>query len=129
MSVPASGHASSLSEGKGMAKFDPQGVAEKGEEIYAAKFQERYEAEKAGHFVAIDVLTAEAYVAPHPEEALELARRKAPDGIFHLIKIGSEGAFRWRYAGGWEARGYLQPQRRRVSGGVGGRRRYGFSCG
>ena len=97
MSALPSAHASSLYEGKGMARFDPQEVAEKGEEIYAAKFQERYEAEKAGHFIAIDVLTAEAYIAPHPEEALELARRNAPDGIFHLIKIGSEGAFRVSY--------------------------------
>ena len=97
MPAPANGHAGSLSERKSMARFDPREVAEKGEAIYADKFRENYEPEKDGQFVAIDVLTEEAYVAPQPEEALDLARREAPDGIFHLIKIGSEGAFRVSY--------------------------------
>ncbi len=97
MPALANGHAGSLSERKHMARFDPQEVAEKGEAIYAAKFQKSYEAEKTGQFVAIDVLTERAYVAPQPEEALDLARSSAPDGVFHLIKIGSEGAFRVSY--------------------------------
>ncbi len=97
MPVLENGHADSLSKRESMARFDPQEVAEKGEAIYAEKFRESYEAKKAGQFVAIDVLTEKAYVAAQPEEALDLARRKAPDGIFHLIKIGSEGAFRVSY--------------------------------
>ena len=97
MPALANGHAGSLSKRKSMANFDPREVAEKGEAIYAAKFRENYEAEKLGQFVAIDVLTEEAYVGAQPEEALDLARREAPDGIFHLIKIGSEGAFRVSY--------------------------------
>lgn len=73
---------------------NPKAVAEAGERIYREKFQERFEAECLGKFVAIDVKTEEAYIGDSPEEALNEARQKAPTGIFHLIKVGSPGAFR-----------------------------------
>jgi hypothetical protein len=72
---------------------NPQQIAELGETIYQAKYQTEYEAEHEGKFVAIEIHSSEAYLGDTPEEVLTLAREKAPYGIFHLIKIGSPGAF------------------------------------
>ncbi len=75
----------------------PQDIAEAGHEIYQNKYMAEYEDKHSGQFVAIDVRTGKAYVAPHPEEALGNAKTANPDGLFHLVKIGSPGAFRVSY--------------------------------
>jgi hypothetical protein len=72
---------------------DPRSVAEAGERIYKEKYRDEYEKTHAGEFVAIDVLSQQAYIARTPSDALKLARDASPSGIFHLIKIGSAGAF------------------------------------
>lgn len=76
----------------------PQEIVEAGERIYNERFKKDLEAQNSGQFAAIDVLGARVYVAQFPEEALEKARKEAPTGLFHLIKIGSTGAFRVSYA-------------------------------
>ncbi len=75
----------------------PQEIVEAGEKIYAEKYKQDYERNHPGKFAAVDVLTGAAYVAEFPEDALQQAREKAPTGLFHLIKIGSPGAFRVSY--------------------------------
>jgi len=77
---------------------DPKAVAEAGERIYAEKYREKYEKEHWGKFVAIDVLTSDAFLGDTAEQALEEAREKSPQGIFHLILVGSPGAFRVGYS-------------------------------
>lgn len=77
---------------------DPKAVAEHGEEIYRRKYREEYERVHQGKFVAIDVITEETYLGESPSEALSLAAARAPDGVFHLIKVGSSGAFRIGYS-------------------------------
>ena len=72
----------------------PDKIAEAGELIYSDRYKSELEATRSGHFIAIDVLTGEGYVAEFPEQALEVARGKAPSGIFHLIRVGAPGAFR-----------------------------------
>ena len=72
----------------------PEKIAEEGERIYAERYQSQLELERRGHFVAIDVTTDKSYVEEFPEEALEAARKQAPNGIFHLIRIGAPGAFK-----------------------------------
>jgi hypothetical protein len=72
-------------------------IADRGEQIYEEKYRATYEIEHPGQFVAIDVTTGYAYVGNLPEEVLEKARKAAPTGIFHLIKVGSPGAFRVSY--------------------------------
>jgi len=72
---------------------DPRSVADAGERIYKERYQEEFERTHLGQFVAIDVLSEKPYVAETPDEALEKARNISPHGIFHLIKIGSTGAF------------------------------------
>jgi hypothetical protein len=72
----------------------PAKIAEAGERIYAEKYQASLEGQHPGEFVVIDVLNGNPYVARFPEQALEQARSCAPMGVFHLIRIGSPGAFR-----------------------------------
>ena len=77
---------------------NPQAIAEAGEKIYREKYQARFEEEHLGKFVAINVLTEEAYLGDLPEEAFQKARKAAPKGLFHLMRIGSPGAFRVSYS-------------------------------
>lgn len=72
----------------------PDGIAAEGERLYAERHKARLEASNRGEYVAINVLKGDAYVGKFPEEALTKARREAPNGVFHLIRIGSPGAFR-----------------------------------
>jgi hypothetical protein len=76
---------------------DPGAIAARGESIYAERYRDRFEREFRGEFAVIDVTTGEAYHAPSPEEAIRMARERAPKGLFHLIRIGEPGAFRVSY--------------------------------
>ncbi len=72
----------------------PIKIAQAGEAIYRNNFKEKYETTHQGHFVVIDVRDEKAYVDESSEKALQKAREQAPYGIFHLIRIGSPGAFK-----------------------------------
>ena len=76
---------------------NPTDIAERGQKIYEEKYRENYARNNAGQFVAIDVISAKAFLAPHPEEAIRKAQKDSPNGIFHLIKIGFAGAYRVSY--------------------------------
>jgi hypothetical protein len=76
---------------------DPKVIAEHGEDIYQTKYKVEYEVKHPGKFVAIDIETEKSYIADSPTEALELARKDSPKGLFHLIKVGSLGAFKVSY--------------------------------
>lgn len=76
---------------------DPQAVADLGEKIYKEKYQAAFEAEHRLKFVAIDVETEKAYIGDQPEQALSQARKDSPNGYFHLIRVGSSGAYRVGY--------------------------------
>ena len=77
---------------------NPKIIAERGEKIYNEKFREKYEKKHLGRFVAIDVASETAYLGDSPEAVLEEARRDAPKGTFHLIKVGSPGTYRVTYS-------------------------------
>jgi len=76
---------------------NPKEAAERGERIYNTKYKDAFENEHYGKFVAIDVTTEKAYVADSAESAFELGRNANPKGVFHLVKVGSTGAFRVSY--------------------------------
>jgi hypothetical protein len=76
---------------------NPKAIAETGEKIYNDKYRAQYESEHSGSFVAINVRTEHATLGATPEEALDEARKNDPLGIFHLIRVGSIGAFRVSY--------------------------------
>jgi len=76
---------------------NPHVIAKAGQEIYEKRYKAAYEREHGGKFVAIDVATEAAYLAETPEAALHAAKGASPSGVFHLIRIGSPGAFRVSY--------------------------------
>jgi hypothetical protein len=77
---------------------NPKAAAELGEKIYRERYQTEYERDHPGKFVAINVLTQDAYIGDTPEGVLAHARTVAPTGAFHLIQVGHGGAFRVGYA-------------------------------
>ncbi len=77
-----------------------QRIADLGEKIYADKYKETLEKEHDGQFAAIDVLSGNVYVGEFPELAIEKAQTESPTGVFHLIRIGSPGAFKSSRIGG-----------------------------
>lgn len=77
---------------------DPKTIADRGAQIYTAKYQQAYEANHPGQYAAIDIHSEEAFVAPTPEDALRAAQAKNKASMFHLIKIGSPGVFRVGYS-------------------------------
>jgi hypothetical protein len=76
---------------------NPRALAELGEKIYQNKFKKDFEAKYDGQFVVIDVKSESAYVGKTPEDAYEAATKVDPNGLFHLVKVGSAGAFRVSY--------------------------------
>ena len=76
---------------------NPKAAAELGEKIYQERYKAVYEQEHPGKFVAINVQTAETFIADTPEDALDHAYAASPAGLFHLIQVGHAGAFRVSY--------------------------------
>jgi len=71
----------------------PERIAQAAEKIYRERYQADYEKRFPGQFVAIEIKTSEPYLGQYPELALQTAKKAAPNGIFHLIRIGSPGAY------------------------------------
>ena len=72
----------------------PQEWRSAAEAIYADRYQQDCERSRVGEFVVINVTDGSAEIARFPEEALQRALKRAPDGVFYLIRIGSSSAFR-----------------------------------
>jgi hypothetical protein len=77
---------------------NPQQIADAGEQIYQERLRADLEHTSNGKFVAIDVVSADHFIADNPEEALNAASLANPGGIFHLIRVGFPGAFQIGYA-------------------------------
>lgn len=77
---------------------NPTAIAEAGERIYNEQYRANFEREHSGKFVAINVHTEHATLGDTPEAALEQAKKNDPSGVFHLIRVGSVGAFRVSYS-------------------------------
>jgi hypothetical protein len=77
-------------------------IAQRGEAIYAARYQANFERTDSGKFVAINVSDGEATLATTAEDAVRLALEKDPSGFFHLMRVGHKAAFE----AGWYARWY-----------------------
>lgn len=76
---------------------NPKDIVERGEEIYQKKYKQDYEARLIGKFVAIEVYSEQAFEGDSPKQVLDKAVKAIPNGVFHLIKVGSPGAFRVSY--------------------------------
>lgn len=80
-----------------MEKPSPDEIVERGERIYNEKYREEYERKYRDSFVVIDIRTEDIWRSQKPEKAVEAAKKKAPEGVFYLIRVGSPGAFRMSY--------------------------------
>ena len=78
---------------------DPGKIAAAAERIYNERYRKRFEKNHSRKFVVIDVKSGEAYPGEFAEDALRSARQRAPYGVFHLIRVGSPGAFRVSFVG------------------------------
>jgi hypothetical protein len=77
---------------------NPDKIADAAQRIYEEKYKAKFEPTHTGEFLVIDLKTGEAYFGKFPEDALQQARTQAPNGIFHLIRIGAPAAFRVSYS-------------------------------
>jgi len=73
--------------------LSPQAIAEKGENLYNAKYKAEYEKRYFGQYVAIDIETGQAFVATRSETAIEKAQQAIEGGLFHVIRIGHSGVY------------------------------------
>lgn len=66
----------------------PREISEKGQAIYRAKHRRRYGADYFGQFLAIDLETSEAFVAPSATAAMQKAQLNSKTGaLFYLFRI------------------------------------------
>ena len=77
--------------------LSPQAIAEQGKRWYAEKYRADYEQHYSGQYVAIDVLTGDAYVAERPETATEKAEQAGHEGPFYLLRLGHAGVYHLSY--------------------------------
>jgi len=80
-------------------------IAKLGEQIYEKNLKHKYEGKHRDKFLAIDVKTKKGYLGDHPENALEKAQQKKPNGQFYLKRIGSPATFHVSYTGGMDVEG------------------------
>ncbi len=73
---------------KPLISVNTQEIARKGEEIYQKELKEKLEKEYIGKFVAIEVESGEYFLGETQMEATTKARKKFPDKITYLVKIG-----------------------------------------
>lgn len=66
---------------------DVQKVARKGNQIYE-KIKGHYEPQHTGKFLAIDVDSEESFLAETNSQAVEAAKKKYPDRVFYVVRIG-----------------------------------------
>lgn len=89
----------------------PDRIAERAERIYEQGPKTELESSHSGEFVVIDVSSESHFVAKFAEDALQKARKECPYGIFHLIRIGAPGAFRFSHPSRAEQTDYRWPLR------------------
>lgn len=72
----------------------PDTIVRAAEKIYREKYQEEYEKDHRGQYVVIDVRSEKAYLDDRSGRAIKAARQDSPNGIFHLMRVGSRAAFK-----------------------------------
>ncbi len=75
--------------------MNQRAIVEAGKKIYE-RHRARLEASELGQFAAIDVPSAELFIAPSADAATRKARASGRIGPFHLVRIGSRAAYRSR---------------------------------
>lgn len=66
---------------------DKDEIVEKGQRIYEM-IKDKLEPEHKGEIVAIETESGDYFLAGRVIEAIEKARKKYPDKLFHVVRIG-----------------------------------------
>jgi hypothetical protein len=72
---------------------NPEQISELGESIYARLYKADYEENHPSKYVAINVRDESATLGDTASSVLAEAKKRYPQGLFHLIRVGHSGAF------------------------------------
>ena len=75
----------------------PEEIIRIATDIYNEKYRVDCERSHMDHFVAVDVTTGEAYIGEFSGDVMDEADKKSPEGVFHIIRIGSEATYEAGY--------------------------------
>lgn len=75
--------------------IDKETFAEKGEAIFRS-IEEKLKPEHLGKVVAIEIETGDYFLGRTGSEAVEEARKKYPNKIFYLARVGARAAVSFR---------------------------------
>ncbi len=78
---------------KAKPKYSTNEMARRGEKVYA-RIKMQLEPRHAGKFVAIEVDSGDFFLDEDSTKALLKARRKHPQAIFYLARIGYRAAYK-----------------------------------
>ena len=76
-----------------LPNINPAEIARKGEEIYEKKLKDKIEKDYFGKIVAIEVDSGEYFLGDTTIEASNRAKKRFPDKITYLKKIGFPAVF------------------------------------
>ncbi len=74
-----------------ITQVDIKRIADEGSRIYQG-IKSQYESSYRGQFLAIDIESKRAFLAPTSAEALVQARNQYPKNVFYVAKIGYDTA-------------------------------------
>lgn len=75
------------------ARFTPEEVESRGEEIYQRQIRQKVEAGNKGKFVVIDIETGEYEVDDDDLRATKRALAKRPEAVLYGVRIGYPTAY------------------------------------
>ena len=70
-----------------LRKVDIDEIAKKGQKIYS-KIKGQYKSSRAEKYLAINVSNKEVFEAGSTAEAVERAKKKYPNEIFYVVRVG-----------------------------------------
>jgi len=71
-----------------LPNINPAEIARKGEEIYQRELKAKFEKTHFGKYIAIEVDSGEYFLGENQIDVSSKAKKKFPDKITYLIKIG-----------------------------------------
>lgn len=74
-------------------------IAQRAGKIYQEKHQKQCEPQHNGKCAVIDIEDGSIYLGDFPEDAMRAGVEASPNGIFHLMRIGTPNSFRLGYLG------------------------------
>jgi len=77
-----------------MDRYTAQEVARRGKVLYERHIRPEVEHEHEGRFLVMDVESGEYALADDELAAFDLARKKTPEGVLYLIRVGRLAAHR-----------------------------------